>query len=106
MSVRRRARKNGDVLTVGYSQGPQLRVVFLCEPFVREEAEELGEGTPHAAELSRCDVRFEILIDDLNGVLDETNTLIDVQLTLQDATSGFMFNTWNQELTGPEKNDA
>jgi len=45
----------------------------------------------------------EIGIADLDEVLDEINTLIEVQCTLQDATSGYLFNSWNGEVSGPEK---
>jgi hypothetical protein len=102
MAVQRVARQFGDELTVGFPSGRQLRVAFLDEPYVRQEAEEISQGTPHAAEMSRCNVRYEILIDDLDGVLDEINTLIDAQITLQNATGGFLFNTWNGQLQGPE----
>jgi hypothetical protein len=106
MSVKRVSRELGNELIVGYRRGPRLRVAFLCESYVQEEASAIGEGTPHAAEMTLCDVRYEILIDDLDGVLDEINTLIEVQATLPDATGGFLFNTWNGELAGPESNRA
>jgi hypothetical protein len=83
MSVRREFQPYGDELTVGYPDGPQLRVAFT--------------------QMSSCDARYEILIDDLDGVLDEINTLIEVQLTLQHATGRFTFHSWNGRLDGPEK---
>jgi hypothetical protein len=103
LSVQRVAREFGDELFVRYRGGPQLRVAFVQEPYVQQEAAEVSEGTPHAAPMSRCEARYEILIDDPEGVLDEINTLIEVQLALQNATGGFMFNTWNGELAGPER---
>ena len=106
MSVQWMTGAFGDELAVGFRDGPQLRVAFVEEPYVREEAEEISVDSPHAAEMSRCEVRYEILIDDLDGVLDEINTLIDVQATLQDATDGYLFNTWNGALHGPEKKKA
>jgi hypothetical protein len=102
MSVQRMRGEFGDELSVGCLGGPQLRVVFVEEPYVREEAEEISADTPQVAEMSRCEVRYEILLDDLDGVLHEINTLIEVQATLQDATEGFLFNTWNCVLDGPE----
>jgi hypothetical protein len=101
MTVQRATREFGDELTVGYPRGPKLRVAFVQEPYVREEATEISDGTPHAEAMSRCDARFEVLIDDLDEVLNEINTLIEVQLTLQDAAGGFLFNTWNGELAVP-----
>jgi hypothetical protein len=99
-------RRTNDELTVGFPGGPQLRVAYVQEEYVQEEAEEIGAGSPHAAAMGQCDTRFEILIDDLEAALDEINTLIDVQATLQDATQGFLFNTWNGELAGPFRESA
>lgn len=102
LSVQRKRNDFGAELVVGFPHGPQLRVAFVVEPYVRAEAEEIGVGSAHAAGMRLCDVRYEILIDDLDGVLDEINTLIDVQAALQKATGGFLFNTWNGKLQGPE----
>ena len=103
LTVRRKGRGSDAELVVGFRAGPRLRVAFVQEPYVREEAADFGADSPHAAEMGHCDVRYEILIDDLDGVLDEMNTLIDVQAALQEATNGFLFNTWNGELQGPQK---
>src|SRR5262245_27382193 len=86
-------RREGDSLAVRWDQGkgPVLTVGLVGGEVIRQEAEEIGEGTPHAAALSGCDARFEISFDDLDEVLDEINTLIEVQCTLQDATGGFLF---------------
>src|SRR5262245_20212825 len=92
MTVQRLARDFGDELTVGYPRGPQLRVAFVGEPYVQQEEAEISEGTSQAEAMSQCEVRYEILIDDQDGVLDEINTLIEAQLTLQTATGGFIFN--------------
>jgi hypothetical protein len=64
-----------------------------------EEATELGDGSPHAEAMQQCDAVFEIYIPDLAAALAETNTLIEVQLALQQATQGFLFNTWTGELS-------
>jgi len=102
IGIRRDNRGFGEELVVGYPDSPELRVAFLNEPYVQSEAAEISAGTPHAAEMSKCEVRYEILIDDLDAVLDETNTLIEVQLTLQAAVGGFLFNTWGGDVHGPE----
>jgi hypothetical protein len=106
LTVRRKGRGTDAELFVGFRTGSRLRVAFVEEPYVREEAEELGAGSTRAAEMALCEARYEILIDDLDGVLDEMNTLIDVQAALQDVTDGFLFNTWNGELEAPEKKNA
>jgi hypothetical protein len=106
LTVRRKGRGSDAELVVGFRAGPRLRVAFVEEPYVRDEAEELAAGSCHATEMAGCEARYEILIDDLDGALDEMNTLIDVQAALQDATDGYLFNTWNGELQAPEKKNA
>jgi len=95
-------RAAADELEAGFPGKPFLRVAFATEDSVREEAAEIAAETPHAAAMSECDVRFEILIDDLDQVLDEINTLIDVQSALQELTHGFLYRTWTGELSGPD----
>ena len=90
--------RRGDVLHVRWKAGrdPELRVraVSAVRPdgSVRWERD-LPE--PVAEFL----YAFEISFDDLEEVLDETNALIDVQLTLVDLTSGANYRTWNGNLT-------
>ena len=80
--------EDGPILRVTYAQGEQV---------AREALQRAGEGAPAEALLRACTARFEIAIDDLDEVLDEMNTLIEVQSTLQDSTGGHLFNTWNRE---------
>ncbi len=89
-------------LRVRWATGPVLRVTLERNPGVLAEAGELGAGTAFATQLQVCDARFVIAFDDLDAVLDEANTLIETQLTLQHATRGILFNTWNDEMSGPE----
>ena len=39
---------------------------------------------------------------DLEAVLDEINTLIEVQSILQSATHGLMYLSWNHNFAGPD----
>jgi len=94
--------RDADALFVRSDNGPEMSLVFNAEADVAKEAAEIGEGTPFAGELIDCDARFEIGIEDLDEVLDEINTLIEVQSMLQQATSGYLFNSWNGELSGPD----
>ena len=97
--------RSGDRIAVtwpGVPDSPRLVVILVTEPFVLTEAAEIGEGTEHADAMRRCDARFEIVIEDLDAALDEINTLIEVQATLQDASRGYLFNDWNGQLSEPE----
>jgi hypothetical protein len=93
--------REGDVLTVGRPGSPHFRIRLSAEPHVAVEAAEIGDGTPHAAAMSECGARFEIVIDDLNAALDEINTLMEVQGALLDASQGFLFLPWNGNLSEP-----
>ena len=89
-------------LIVGYPDSPEFRVVLATADHVKIEAAEIGEGTPHQADLAECDVRFEVFFDDLAEVLDEINTLIEVETALQEKSRGFIFLPWNGHLSGPD----
>ena len=80
--------EDGPVLRVAHAQGEQI---------AREALERAGEGAPAEALLRACTARFEMAIDDLDEALDEMNTLIEVQSTLQDGTGGYLFNAWNAQ---------
>ncbi len=71
--------RNGDELSVGRTGSPQFRVRLVAGDWVRAEAAEIGEDTPHETSMRECNARFEIDIDDLDAVLDEINTLMEVQ---------------------------
>jgi len=90
-----------DHLTAGWPGGPQFRVWLDVGEHVRAEAAEIGEGTPHEAAMRECDARFDIGIDDLDEALDEINTLIEVQTAVQDASQGYLFLPWNNNLSEP-----
>ena len=89
------------VIEVCWGEGPILSIALSAEPHVKLEALEVAErkGVP---ELGRCDRRFEVGFDDLDAVLDETNTLAETQIALQDLTQGWITMAWNSELMRPE----
>jgi len=94
--------RDADDLKVQWQEGPVLFVKLTRGKGVQEEAAAVGEGTPHAKVMQGCDARFEISFDDLEEVLDEMNTLIEVQATLEHAVGGINYNTWNQRLSSAE----
>ena len=92
--------RRGNELAVCYPGGPVLRVAYAADGYVAEEAAEIAEGNPLVAALLPCDARFEVLIDDLDATLYEYSTLFAVQEALENATGGFLFNTWNGLFPG------
>ena len=92
-------------LCVCWGDGPTLRISLNQAAHVAIEAARIGENTEFSAAMKRCNARFEIIINDLEEVLDEINTLIEVQATLQEFTGGYMFSAWNNQLTGPKASE-
>ena len=68
-----------------------LFLSFACGEAIRQAAMQIGQGTPHVVELSRCDARIEIAFDDLAEIRTEVETLVEVQAALQEPTQGFIF---------------
>jgi hypothetical protein len=79
--------------------GPVLHVQLARGRAIREDANRLGAGTRHAERLARCGARLEITFTDLDKVLDEINTLIEVQGSLEKATGGICYNCWNNRFS-------
>lgn len=51
--------------------------------------------------LQTCDAGLKVDVGDLEETLDEINTLISVQTTLQDATQGLWYRAWNDRYSSP-----
>ena len=88
-------------VTVSRPGSPEFDVGISAEPWVREEGAEIGAGTPQAAAMRSCDARFEVSFESLDAALDEINTMMEVQVALQEACNGFLFLPWNGNLSGP-----
>lgn len=93
--------RKADELEVAVPEAPALRIALATGDHVREEAAEISEGTDFSGDMAACHLRFEIFIKDLDATLDEANTLIEVQATLQDLTHGYLFLTWNGNIVEP-----
>jgi hypothetical protein len=89
-------------VTVSRPGSPEFDVGISAEPWVREEAAEIGEATLHAVAMRDCDARFEVTFVSLDAALDEINTMMEVQVALQKVCRGFLFLPWNGNLAGPE----
>lgn len=90
--------RQDDVLRVAWGDGPLLFVRFVAGKDMHRRARARRNANLHATQLRGCDAEFEITFEDLNAVLDEINTLIEVQATLQNETEGFSYNKWNSSL--------
>jgi hypothetical protein len=93
--------RRGDQLTARRPGSSEFRVRLAAEDWVRIEAAEIGTGTPYEAAMRECDVRFEVSFDSLDEALDEINTLMEVEAALQEASEGFLFLSWNGNLSEP-----
>lgn len=94
-----------NALVAQRSEGPELFVRYTKGKDVLRQAKIVGSNTPYADDLARCDRRFEISFRNQENVLDEINSLIDVQMTLQSLTDGFLYLPWNEHLA-PFERDA
>jgi hypothetical protein len=63
----------------------------------------IGRGRKHRALAAASDAYIEIKFESLDEVLDEMNTLIEVQAALQAATRGLLYRSWNQSFAGPDE---
>ena len=89
----------GAALQAQWNNSPILTIRLARGAFVQQMAAKIGKDTPYVGELAKCDSCFEIRFDNLEEVLDEINTLIETQATLQSATGGFLFNAWNGRVS-------
>jgi hypothetical protein len=78
--------------------GPPMWVTFAAGPEVAADSDGLAE-TYGIAELAGHDRRYQVTFDDLGEVLDDINTMIEVQLGLQELTGGYVVRSWNSEVS-------
>lgn len=97
--------EESDRFTVQWSDGPQLEVTFDAGPRIAAEAAEVAEdyGIP---EMAAYDRRFQVTFDDVDEVLQEINTLIEVTAHLQYLTGGYVKRSWNDEVSPPYDDPA
>lgn len=87
-----------DQFTVRRFDGPEMLVTLDAGPQVAAEAAEVAEAYD-LPEMAALDRRFEVSFNDLDEVLDEINTLIEVQCHLEDLTGGYVVRSWNHEVS-------
>jgi hypothetical protein len=83
-------------------KGPELKVTYRAGTEVQTEAAAVGLATEFEERLHACPYAFDIQFEDLEAVLDEINTLIQVQGVLQSTSKGVAFNSWNSVLSDYE----
>ena len=86
-----------NILLVTDEGQPGISIRLNRDPAAREIASGLADGTEFAETLSRCDARFEIGPYDA----DKEETIRRIEQSLQDLTHGFVYQTWDQHLSGP-----
>lgn len=97
-----RARR-GDVLAVRWKTGPTLFIRHATGKVVAQEIALLGENSD-AELLVGCNALFEVSFLDLEEVLDESISLLDLQWTFADELAGgFEYLEWNDTLTPLDK---
>lgn len=81
-------------------------IVFLLSRHegseIQREFAMIGDRLNNPTEIKQCDCRFQIGFYDRETVLDEINSLIEIQMTLQDATNAYLFNVWNECVQPPD----
>lgn len=78
--------------------GPVFTISFQSGPATQRWVARLGKGTQHAEALGHCDACFFIHIADLRAMLKDITGLIVAQKILAEATQGFLYTLWNDQL--------
>lgn len=88
---------------VRWVNGPTLYVSMLRGGFIETVIRGLvGQRRKHRTLIPGCDTQIQIAFHDLEEVLDEINTLNEVQWALGGATRGLIYRSWNQVFSGPD----
>lgn len=96
------ATAGGEPITVQFGEGPKMKLSIARGKFLETMVRGLvGTQRKHKDLVAGCDAQIKIEIENLDEALDEMNTLIDLQASLQNATGGLMYNSWNQEFSAP-----
>jgi hypothetical protein len=95
-------RGNQQPFDVRCSDGPRMSVSLHRGAFTEGVISGLvGSRRKYRKLMEGCDAQIKIDLWDLDKALDEINTLIEVQASLQVATQGLMYMSWNQKFAAP-----
>lgn len=87
-----------DSLWVMKDGEPSVLVRLNRDPEAHQVAVELAEESKFAERLRRCDARFGIAPYDA----DKAETIRQIRQALQKLTQGFVYQTWDQQLSAPK----
>jgi hypothetical protein len=83
--------------------GPTFYVSILRGSHIETIIRSLvGRRRKYRTLIPGCDTQIKIEFHDLEEVLDEINTLNEIQWTLGEATRGLIYRSWNQVFSGPD----
>jgi outer membrane biosynthesis protein TonB len=88
---------DGEVIVIGDGEPHEIYLGLSDEPHVVVEAAETA-ARRKLPELAACARRFEVTLPDLEGALQEFNTMVMVQEALQRLTRGWQILSWNDNL--------
>ena len=90
----------GAGLAVDWDGGPRLQASILDASAVTATLDAVDVDPAVQSRLAQADAGIRVDVVDLDAALDEINTLIEVQATLQDATVGVVYLGWNGAWLG------
>ncbi|MDR2328561.1 MAG: hypothetical protein LBE58_03120 [Comamonas sp.] len=90
-----------DCIEVSDTDSPTFRIYWETAAHVLAEAREIARHTAYGDAMAQCTERFAIQIEDLDDALDEVNTLMEIQATLQNISEGYLYLPWNESLLAP-----
>ena len=94
---------NEQPFPVRWDDGPTLFVSIQRSSHIETVIRGLvGRRRKYHTLIPGCDTQIKIELSDVEEVLDEINTLIEVQSTLQAAARGLIYTSWNDNFAGPD----
>jgi hypothetical protein len=93
--------RGSDALTVDVAEEPLIAIKVTRGREVRDRAAALGAGNSQASSLSGDDACFELSFRDLDRVLQEKNTLEEIESALRNVTHGAIYHSWDKSLSVP-----
>jgi hypothetical protein len=103
LTVEKNTRGGSESLFVSKRNNRMFIVTLNRGPRVLETAKALGEGSPLAEALGRCDARLETSIFPGTALTDEVQTaLATLHSALQDETRGILYTIRDRQLAGPK----